>query len=143
MCENTNSERRPVRDVDHVAPEDADTAGNERVVSDAPRNHDRDNPSDVEMRVMPNGLEPSSEITRAGASGLVEREEKDMNRSESARSKLSDLYAKKREAGLVDVSFFLGNVKEASFDDVAVEVLRLEGAIRRGEFREFRFNDKR
>lgn len=60
----------------------------------------------------------------------------------SAKSKLSALYAKKREAGLIDVKFLVGSVTEASFDDVANEVLRLEEAVQQGNFRVIRFNDK-
>jgi hypothetical protein len=66
-----------------------------------------------------------------------------MIETHSAKSKLSALYARKRRAGLVDVKFFVGSIDEASFDDVANEVLRLEAAVERGEYRVIRFNDKR
>lgn len=61
---------------------------------------------------------------------------------QSAKSKLSALYTKKREAGLIDVKFLVGSIDEASFDDVANEVLRLEEAVNRGDYRVIRFNDK-
>ena len=65
-----------------------------------------------------------------------------MTQTQSAASKLSALYAQKREAGLVDVKFLVGSIDEASYEDVANEVLRLEEAVERGEFRVIRFNDK-
>jgi len=65
-----------------------------------------------------------------------------MIESQSEKSKLSDLYAAKREAGLVDVKFLVGSIDEASFEDVANEVLRLEEAVERGDYRVIRFNDK-
>ena len=66
-----------------------------------------------------------------------------MIEAQSAKSKLSALYAKKREAGLVDVKFLVGSIDEASFEVVANEVLRLEEAVERGDYRIIRFNDKR
>lgn len=68
--------------------------------------------------------------------------EKGLNQ-ETVRSKLSALYEAKRAAGLVDVKFFVGNRDEASFEEVAEEVLRLEEAVRLGEYRVIKFNDKR
>lgn len=65
-----------------------------------------------------------------------------MIETQSAKSKLSALYEKKREAGLIDVKFLVGSIDEASFDDVANEVLRLEEAVERGNYRVIRFNDK-
>lgn len=70
------------------------------------------------------------------------RRENDMTESQTAKSRLSALYASKREAGLVDVNFLVGSIDEASFDDVANEVLRLEEAVERGDYRVIRFNDK-
>jgi hypothetical protein len=68
--------------------------------------------------------------------------ENDMIETQSAKSKLSALYAKKRTVGLVDVKFLVGSIDDASFDDVANEVLRLEDAVLRGDYRVIRFNDK-
>jgi len=48
-------------------------------------------------------------------------------------SELAALYARKAEAGLVDVKFFVGNVGEAVSEIVCGEVLRLEEAIARGD----------
>lgn len=76
------------------------------------------------------------------ASGARWRRENDMIEIQSAKSKLSALYAKKRDAGLVDVKFLVGSIDEASFDEVANEVLRLEEAVERGNYRVIRFNDK-
>lgn len=61
----------------------------------------------------------------------------------SAKSKLSALYAEKRDVGLIGVKFLVGSIDEASFDDVANEVLRLEEAVERGNYRVIRFNDNR
>jgi hypothetical protein len=71
------------------------------------------------------------------------RKENDMTDQLSARTRLSALYAAKRDAGLIDVKFLVGNLDEASFDAVANEVLRLEEAIERKAFKVIRFNDKR
>lgn len=65
-----------------------------------------------------------------------------MTQDPTPRSRLSELYAEKRKAGLVSVKFFIGNVDEASFEDVAEDVLKLEEAVQRGECRPLRFNDK-
>ena len=65
-----------------------------------------------------------------------------MTEIQSPKSRLSALYARKREAGLVDVKFALGSIDEASFDDVAIEVLRLDEAVERGDYRVIQFNDK-
>jgi len=70
------------------------------------------------------------------------RRENDMIEQQTAKSRLSALYAAKREAGLVDVKFLVGSIDEASFEDGANEVLRLEDAVSRGEYRVIRFNDK-
>jgi hypothetical protein len=70
------------------------------------------------------------------------RKENAMTEQLTAKSRLSALYEAKREAGLVDVKFLVGSIDEASFDGVACEVLRLEEAIGRNEFRVIRFNDK-
>ena len=88
-------------------------------------------------------LEPNrrSEIATKAAMARWRREN-DMIETQSVKSKLSALYAKKREAGLIDVKFLVGSIDEASFDDVATEVLRLEDAVRRGDYRVIRFNDK-
>ena len=64
-----------------------------------------------------------------------------MIKKQSAKSKLSALYAKKRQAGLIDVKFSVGSIDEASFDDVANEVLRLEDAVQRGDYRVIRLSD--
>lgn len=63
--------------------------------------------------------------------------------TESVKTALSRLYSAKRDAGLVDVKFLVGSIDEASFDEVGQEVIRLEEAISRGEYRVMRFNDKK
>lgn len=70
------------------------------------------------------------------------RRRNDMIEAQSAKSQLSALYARKREEGLVDVKFLVGGLDDATFEEVANEVLRLEAAVERGDFRVFRFNDK-
>ena len=70
------------------------------------------------------------------------KKETDMIQDQSPKSKLAAIYAAKKEAGLVDVKFLVGSIDEASFDDVANEVLRLEEAVKRKDYRVIRFNDK-
>ena len=65
-----------------------------------------------------------------------------MTDNQSAQSKLSALYAKKREAGLTSVKFAFRGLDEASFEGAATEVLRLDEAVERGDYRALRFNDK-
>ena len=65
-----------------------------------------------------------------------------MTEIQSAKSRLSALYEKKRETGLVDAKFVVGSIDEAAFDDVAIEVLRLDEAVEHGDYRVIRFNDK-
>ena len=63
--------------------------------------------------------------------------------NQSPKAQLAALYEKKRQNGLVDVRFDIGKKDEASFDDVAVEVLRLEESIEQGNYRVIRFDDIR
>lgn len=96
----------------------------------------------AKARMETTDAERRSEIATKAAEARWRREN-GMIETQSAKSKLSALYARKREAGLVDVKFLVGSIDEASFDDVANEVLRLEEAVERGEYRVIRFNDKR
>jgi 2-phospho-L-lactate guanylyltransferase (CobY/MobA/RfbA family) len=76
-----------------------------------------------------------------------------MFEDQTAKSKLSAVYAQKRREGLLSARFIVdgdsledvaGNVRHLEAqEEVAREVLRLEAALERGEFRELRFNDKR
>ena len=63
--------------------------------------------------------------------------------NQSPKAQLAALYEKKRQNGLVDVRFDIDKKDEASFDDVAVEVLRLEESIEQGNYRVIRFDDIR
>jgi len=72
-----------------------------------------------------------SEIAKRAAGARWNSKEASMTHSDC--SELAALYARKAEAGLVDVKFFVGNVGEAVSEIVCGEVLRLEEAIARGD----------
>lgn len=115
--------------------------GEEQETSYVSKNRRKSGVAGAKARMESTGAERRSEIATKAAEARWRREN-DMIESQSAKSRLSALYAEKREAGLVDVKFLVGSVDEASFEDVANEVLRLEEAVERGDYRVIRFNDK-
>ena len=55
---------------------------------------------------------------------------------------LAEVYAAKREAGLIDVKFFVDDTYKATTEAVCKEVLRLEDAIKNEEYSILTFNDR-
>jgi hypothetical protein len=115
--------------------------GEEEDTSYVSKNRRKSGVAGAKARMETMGAGKRSEIATKAAEARWRREN-DMIETQSAKSKLSALYAKKRDAGLIDVKFLVGSIDEASFDDVANEVLRLEDAVQRGDYRVIRFNDK-
>ena len=141
MTKGPNGEKRPADAIGCAVMVGRIATGEEVDAGYVSKNRRNSGVAGAKARMQSVGDERRSEIATKAAKARWIREN-DMIEHQSAKSKLADLYAKKREAGLVDVKFLVGSVTEASFDDVANEVLRLEEAIERGNFRVIRFNDK-
>lgn len=141
MTEGPNGQKRPADSMRMSVMVAKIATDEEEDTSCASKNRRKCGVSGAKARVE----HPSAEARSQFATKADEaqwRRENDMIDTQSAKSKLSALYAKKREAGLIDVKFLVGSIDEASFDDVANEVLRLEDAVQRGDYRVIRFNDK-
>lgn len=61
--------------------------------------------------------------------------------TKTARQELQELLALKAEGGMVDVKFYLKNLKEATPDHVYQDVLSLYNALEKGQSTELRFRD--
>jgi len=114
--------------------------GEEQDTSYASKNRRKSGVAGAKARIETISARDRSKISAKAAEARWRREN-DMIEAQSAKSKISALYAKKREAGLIDVKFSVGSIDEASFDDVANEVLRLEDAVQRGDYRVIRLSD--
>ena len=108
----------------------------------ASQNRHKSGVAGAKARMMKLDASERSEIATKAAQARWEKENDMIEQQQSPKSKLAAIYAAKKEAGLVDVKFLVGSIDEASFDDVANEVLRLEEAVKRKDYRVIRFNDK-
>jgi hypothetical protein len=61
--------------------------------------------------------------------------------TETVCNSLANLFAGKRDAGLLDVKFYLTAASEASFEQVIDEVSNLYAAVERGACEPLVFND--
>lgn len=141
MTKGPNGEKRPADAIGRAVMVARIATGEERDTGYVSKNRRNSGIAGAEARMRNTDAITRSEIA-AKAANARWRKENDMIETQSAKSKLSALYARKREAGLIDVKFLVGSIDEASFDDVANEVLRLEEAVQRGNYRVIRFNDK-
>ena len=66
-----------------------------------------------------------------------------MDVQDNACEAVGTLYEGKRSAGLTDVKFFVDDAYKATRESVCKEVLRLESALKNGEFEPLVFNDRR
>jgi len=141
MPKGPNGQKRPADSIGMSVMVARIATGEEEDTSYASKNRRKSGVAGAKARMETMSARERSEIATKAAEARWRREN-DMIETQSAKSKLSALYAKKREAGLIDVKFLVGSIDEASFDDVANEVLRLEDAVQRGDYRVIRFNDK-
>lgn len=141
MPRGPNGEKRPADAIGCAVNVARIATGEEADTTYVSKNRRKSGVAGAEARMRNTDAETRSQIA-AKAAGARWRKGNDMTEQLSAKSKLSALYAAKRDAGLVDVKFLVGSIDEASFDVVAEEVLRLEEAIQRNAFKVIRFNDK-
>lgn len=141
MPRGPNGEKRPADAIGCAVNVAGFATGEERDAACVSKNRRKSGVASAEARMRNTDAASRSEIAANVASARW-RKENEMTEQLSARTRLSALYAAKREAGLVDVKFLVGSLDEASFEVVANEVLRLEEAIKRKAFRVVRFNDK-
>ena len=141
MPKGPNGQHRPADSIGMSVMVAKIATGEEEDTSYASKNRRKSGVAGAKARMEATSAGERSEIATKAAEARWRREN-DMIETQSAKSKLSALYAKKRDAGLIDVKFLVGSIDEASFDDVANEVLRLEEAVQRGDYRVIRFNDK-
>jgi hypothetical protein len=141
MPKGPNGQKRPADSIGMSVMVAKIATGEELDTSYVSQNRRKSGVAGAKARMETTSAGERSEIATKAAEARWRREN-DMIETQSAKSKLSALYAKKRDAGLIDVKFLVGSIDEASFDDVANEVLRLEEAVQRGDYRVIRFNDK-
>lgn len=141
MPKGPNGQKRPADAIGRAVMVAKIATGEEEDTSYVSKNRRKSGVAGAKARMEVTSAEARTEIATKAAEARWRREN-DMIETQSAKSKLSALYAKKRDAGLIDVKFLVGSIDEASFDDVANEVLRLEEAVQRGDYRVIRFNDK-
>lgn len=72
---------------------------------------------------------------------VLRRQEK--KRLNEARDALGAIYEKKRADGLIDVRFDIALGDEAEKASVLKDVMSLEAAVERGDFKVISFNDRR
>ena len=65
-----------------------------------------------------------------------------LNIHDNACDAVAAIYKQKAADGLVDVKFFVDDAYKATKEAVCKEVLRLEEAIKNGEFEDLVFNDR-
>jgi hypothetical protein len=141
MTKGPNGEKRPADAIGCAVTVARIATGEEQNTGYVSKNRRRSGVAGAEARMQSTDAQQRS-LTAKEAAKARWRKEKDMS-DLSPRAQLSALYSAKREAGLVDVKFLVGSVDEASFDEVALEVLRLEDALSRGAYKVRRFNDKK
>ncbi len=141
MPKGPNGQKRPANTVGMSVMVARIATGEAKDTSYVSQNRRKSGVAGAKARMENTNASERSEIAKQAATARWKREN-DMIENQTAKSKLSALYAQKREAGLVDVKFLVGSIDEASFEDVANEVLRLEEAVVRGDYRVIRFNDK-
>lgn len=141
MPKGPNGEKRPADAIGCAVMVARIATGEQEDTGYVSKNRRKSGVAGAKARMESTDAKRRSEIATKAAQARWRREN-DMTESQTAKSRLSALYASKREAGLVDVNFLVGSIDEASFDDVANEVLRLEEAVERGDYRVIRFNDK-
>lgn len=141
MPKGPNGEKRPADAIGCAVMVARIATGEQEDTGYVSKNRRKSGVAGAKARMESTDAKRRSEIATKAAQARWRREN-DMTESQTAKSRLSALYASKREAGLVDVKFLVGSIDEASFDDVANEVLRLEEAVERGDYRVIRFNDK-
>lgn len=141
MTKGPNGEKRPADAIGCAVTVARIATGEEQNTGYVSKNRRRSGVAGAEARMQSTDAQQRC-LTAKEAAKARWRKEKDMS-DLSPRAQLSALYSAKREAGLVDVKFLVGSVDEASFDEVALEVLRLEDALSRGAYKVCRFNDKK
>ena len=81
-------------------------------------------------------------ISTAGITALDNQKEAKMENI-SVREQVAAIYAQKRERGLVDVKFLIGNRLEGASEEAVTELLALNNSIENDEHRPLAFGDLR
>jgi hypothetical protein len=116
--------------------------GEEEDTSYVSKNRRKSGVSGAKARMEKLGAKERSEIATRAAEARWKTQEATMNVTDNACDTVAALYKKKEAAGLVDVKFFVDDAYKATREVVCGEVLRLEEAIKKGDYEELVFNDR-